>query len=44
MITLRKLAETLEALLRGEAPNEVTVEPEIAQWARLALERMLREG
>lgn len=41
MITLRKLAETLEALQRGESPNEVTVEPETAQWARVALERML---
>ena len=42
MITLRKLAETLEALQRGEPPTPVTVEPETAHWARVALERMLR--
>ncbi len=41
MITLRKLAEALEALVLGESPNEVTVDPETAKWARMALERML---
>lgn len=42
MITLRKLTETLEALVRGEPPPPVTVAPEIARWARVALERMLK--
>ncbi len=41
LITLRKLAETLEALARGELHNEITVEPERARWAKVALERML---
>jgi quinolinate synthase len=40
-ITLANLAEVLDALARGELRNEVTVEPETAQWAKLALERML---
>ncbi|MBN1921041.1 MAG: quinolinate synthase NadA [Anaerolineae bacterium] len=41
-ITLRNLTETLEALARGEFPQQVTVEAETAQWARVALERMLK--
>ncbi len=40
-ITLPKLASLLEALARGEVPNEVTVDAETARWARIALERML---
>lgn len=40
-ITLRNLAETLEALAHGEFPQQVTVEAETARWARVALERML---
>ncbi len=39
--TLANLTATLEALQNGELRNEVTVEPELAHWARLALERML---
>jgi quinolinate synthase len=40
-ITLVNLAATLEALKRGELHNEVTVEPDTARWARVALDRML---
>ena len=40
-ITLANLAEVMDALARGELRNEVTVEPEIGKWARVALERML---
>jgi quinolinate synthase len=40
-ITLHNLAELLESLRRGEVRNVVTVEPETARWARVALERML---
>ena len=39
--TLANLAEILEGLERDELLNEVTVEPETAHWARVALERML---
>jgi quinolinate synthase len=35
------LAWVLESLVRGEVVNRITVEPETAQWARVALERML---
>lgn len=44
MVTLRKLTETLEALLAGDPPDEVTVEPETGKWARIALERMLDQS
>ncbi|MBN1260089.1 MAG: quinolinate synthase NadA, partial [Anaerolineae bacterium] len=40
-ITLHNLAETLDALATGELRNEVTVDPETARWARVALDRML---
>ncbi len=40
-ITLSNLAEVLEALVRGDVQNEVTVEEDTARWARVALERML---
>ena len=40
-ITLPKLADLLEALVRGEVLNKVTVDAETARWARIALERML---
>jgi len=40
-ITLRGLVELLTALAAGDLAHEVTVEPETAQWARIALERML---
>lgn len=39
--TLANLTATLEALQNDELRNEVTVEPELAHWARVALERML---
>jgi quinolinate synthase len=35
------LCWVLEALTRGEVINQVTVEAETAQWARVALDRML---
>ncbi|MGC9393798.1 MAG: quinolinate synthase NadA [Anaerolineae bacterium] len=40
-ITVDNLAEVMDALARGELRNEVTVEPEIRHWAKIALERML---
>ena len=40
-ITTANLADVLDALVRGELHNEVTVEPETAKWAKIALERML---
>lgn len=41
LITLEKLARVLEGLARGEVINPVTVPSEIAEPARVALERML---
>jgi quinolinate synthase len=35
------LAWTLERLVEGEVVNRITVEPEVAEWARVALDRML---
>ncbi len=35
------LAWALESLVRGEVVNQVSVDPEVAQWARVALQRML---
>lgn len=43
-ITLRKLARVLEALLRGEVTHQVTVPADIANHARIALDRMLEVG
>ncbi len=40
-ITIDNLAEIMDALAHGELHNEVTVEPETAKWAKIALERML---
>ena len=40
-ITLDNLADQLDALVRGKMRNEVTVAPETAKWAKVALERML---
>ncbi len=40
-IDLPHLAWILEALVAGERPNQITVEPETAEWAKVALERML---
>ena len=41
LITLEKLARVLEGLLEGAIINPVTVPPEVADSARVALERML---
>jgi quinolinate synthase len=41
LITLEKLAPVLEGLVRGEVINPITVPPDVAQYARAALERML---
>jgi quinolinate synthase len=35
------LAWTLESLVEGRVPNRITVDPDTAHWARVALERML---
>jgi quinolinate synthase len=40
-IDLPHLVHTLEALVRGEVINQITVEPAVAASARLALDRML---
>jgi len=44
MITPEKLAYVLEGLAQGEIINQVTVPPEVAEWARVALKRMLEVG
>ncbi len=44
LITVEKLAHVLEGLTRGEWVNHVTVPNDIAQDARIALERMLEAG
>ncbi|GAA2732735.1 quinolinate synthase NadA [Actinocorallia aurantiaca] len=40
-IDLPHLVWTLEALVRGEVPNQITVDPETARHAKAALDRML---
>jgi len=35
------LCWVLERLVDGEVVNRITVEPDVARWARRALERML---
>ena len=35
------LAWVLENLVEGKVVNQITVDPETAKWARVALERML---
>jgi quinolinate synthase len=40
-ITLRNLADLLDALVDGRIVNQVTVDAETARWARVALDRML---
>jgi quinolinate synthase len=40
-ITQENLADVLEALADGTIVNQVTVDAEMARWARVALERML---
>jgi quinolinate synthase len=41
LITVEKLARVLEGLTRGELINPVAVPPDVARYARVALERML---
>ena len=41
LITLDKLANVLEGLLKGQTINPITVPPQVANCARIALERML---
>jgi len=41
LITLEKLARVVEGLAKGEVINPVTVAPDVARYARVALERML---
>jgi quinolinate synthase len=36
------LCWVLEGLVRGEVKNRITVAPDTASWARVALERMLQ--
>ncbi len=40
-IDAKHLAWILEGLVEGEVRNQITVDPETARWARVALERML---
>ncbi len=35
------LAWVLENLVNGRVVNQITVDPEVAEWARVALQRML---
>jgi quinolinate synthase len=44
LITLEALARVLEGLHRGEVINRITVPPDVARFARVALERMLEVG
>jgi len=44
LITVEKLARVLEGLGRGQVINPVTVPPEVARDAQVALERMLEVG
>jgi quinolinate synthase len=40
-IDLPHLVWSLESLARGEVVNQITVDPETAHYARVALDRML---
>ncbi len=40
-IDLPHLVRTLESLVRGEVINQITVDPSVARYARIALDRML---
>jgi quinolinate synthase len=44
LITLEKLARVVEALAAGQVINPVTVPPDVARHARVALQRMLEVG
>jgi quinolinate synthase len=43
-ISPQHLAWTLENLVQGQVVNQITVKPEVKQWARVALDRMLQVG
>jgi quinolinate synthase len=40
-IDLPHLVHSLESLARGEVHNQITVDPRVAEYARVALDRML---
>jgi quinolinate synthase len=40
-IDLPHLVWAMENLLEGRVVNRVSVDPEVAEWAKVALERML---
>lgn len=44
LITLEKLANVMDGLLKGKATNPITVPSQVADLARVALERMLEVG
>ncbi|MDY7077475.1 MAG: quinolinate synthase NadA [Chloroflexota bacterium] len=44
LITMEKLARVLEGLAQGQVVNPITVPPDVAHYARMALERMLEVG
>ncbi|MCP4543272.1 MAG: quinolinate synthase NadA [Chloroflexi bacterium] len=44
LITSEKLAHVLDGLAQGKVVNSVTVSPDVARYARVALERMLEVG
>jgi quinolinate synthase len=35
------LCWVLEELVEGRVPNQITVDPDTAEWAKVALQRML---
>jgi quinolinate synthase len=43
-ISPQHLAWTLENLVQGQIVNQIKVKPEVKQWARVALDRMLQVG
>ena len=40
-IDLPHLVWSLESLVQGRVVNQITVDPEVARWARVALDQML---
>ena len=40
-IDLPHLVWALESLVQGRVTNQITVDPEVARWARVALDQML---
>ncbi len=43
-ITPQHLAWTLENLVEGRVVNRIQVKPDVKQWARVALDRMIEAG